>query len=169
MLERQRSTIGQDLGITLISSRMCVCVSLCLYSNPVSVLTRLPSMVDFIKPQRPHRSTDLTLVLLLYELFSQWCFHHSGLSTAVDFSIIKCTIPLFLRRAAGQNHYFYSFSSLIEKLKVITYNVYRFSLLLTDTTQELVNLYPLHESCVCCSRHPGDGSSSLENPVLNSK
>lgn len=88
---------------------VCVCVSLWLHSNPVSVLAHLPHLVDFIKPHRPHRSPALTPVLLLYELFSHWCLHLSGLCTAMDFSIIRCTI-LFLRwRAVGQKHYLLAF------------------------------------------------------------
>lgn len=136
MFEGQRSTLGQDLGITLISSRAYWCVPLCLYSNHVCVMTRPPCTVDLIKPQRPHSTTDLTLVLLLYELCSRRCFHRSILSMAMDISIMKFTIPVFLERAAGRNHYSFSLFSLIQRLRAITRNFHGFSLLLIDTTQE---------------------------------
>lgn len=76
------------------------CVSLCLYSNHVCVLTRLPCTVDLIRPPRPH-----TLVLLLYELCSRRCLYRIILSMAMDISIMKCTIPVFSERTAGENHY----------------------------------------------------------------
>lgn len=111
------------------------CVSLCLYSNHVCVLTRLPCTDDLIKPQRPHGTTDLTLVLLLYELCSRRCSHRSILSIAMDISIMKCMIPVFLERAAGWNHYSFSLFSLIHRLRVITRNFHCFSLVLIDTTR----------------------------------
>lgn len=118
------------------------CASLCLYSNHVCVLTRLPCTVDLIKPPRPHSATDPTLVLLLYELCSRRCFHHGILSMATDISIMKCTIPVFLERAAGRNLFSSSLFSLIQRLRVITRDFHCCSLLLIDTTQEWVNLCP---------------------------
>lgn len=144
---------------------VCVCVCPCVFTVTLSLFWL--ACPAWLISSNHKGLIDQQILLLSFCCVS--CFH-SDASIIVAWALLWiCTIPLFLRRAAGQNHYFCSFSSSIEKLKVITDNFFRFSLLLTDTTQEWVKLYPLHESCVCCSRHPGDGSSSLENPVLNSK
>lgn len=76
---------------------LIVCVSLCLYSNPVCVLTCLPCMADFIKPDS---LIDQQILLLSFCCMS--CFHGdasiSVVCAVVWISLQKDVQYLFFKR-----------------------------------------------------------------------